>query len=229
MRFSKRQARLETKVYESINDLEEEFNLDLPVYPEVIWFGRLGKFEDLALPEKYRASVESTQKTGGSVFLYRPNIIILNKDNPHHINEESSHCLHIGTTKLSISDKTEQDWFSLNVIIEMFGYLGSKILDPSRENIYKDYPDYLSIALNKGINIDQALDPLRDLDHESLSEFLIHSQGYGLAERMFYAFEDGSFSMGKIRKLVRKRFDGEGEATKTLLQLRDKLWPIEFS
>ena len=226
MRFKERQARLERKVYESINDLEEEFGIEVDQYPEVRWLGRLGKFEDLALSEQYRYSVESNQKAGGSVFLYKPNVIVINKDKDHHINEEAAHCFHLRTAKLSLSDKTAQDWYSVNVLIEMLGYLGSKILNPSRENIYAEYPDYLAMALNRRVGIQDALGPLRDLDQDILSEFLIHSQGYGLGERMFYAMESGNTSNEQVTKLFKKKFKRKGEATKTLIDLRSRMWPI---
>ena len=44
MRFKNRQAQIERKVYESINDLEEMFQIEVADYPEVRWLGRLGRF-----------------------------------------------------------------------------------------------------------------------------------------------------------------------------------------
>ena len=229
MRSSTRQARLEGKTYAAISALETELDIDVQEYPEVIWLGRQGKFEDLGLPERYRASVEASQKSGGSIFLYRPNIIILNRDYVHHVNEEASHCFHLRNAGITLADKTKQDWFAVNILIEMFGFLGSKILDPSRKNIYKDYPDYLSLAVTKGVSFEQALDPLRDLDEDELSEFLIHSQGYGLGDRMFFALEGGQFSEDQIRAFVTKSFKEKGQATRALMQLRKGIWPIEVN
>ena len=226
MKYSTRQARLEEKTYEALCDLEDEFQIEIEDYPEVRWLGRLGKFEDLGLPEKYRESVEFNQQSGGSIFLYQPNIIILNKDSVHHRNEEVAHCLHLRTSKPSLYDKDKKDWFALNVLIEMFGFLGSKILDPSRKNPYSQYPDYFSIASNEGVNIKEALGPLRDLDDKTLSEFLIHSQGYALGERMFYAFEEGQLSRERVRKFLRNKFEKPRQATRTFQRLRKEFWPI---
>jgi hypothetical protein len=226
MRFKTRQARLEKKVYESINDLEEEFGLEVDDYPEVHWLGRLGRFEDLGLPETYREPVEDNRSTGGSIYLHRPNIIVINKELPRHVNEESSHCFHLNNARIYLLDKTPQDWYSVNVLIEMFGYLGSKILDPSRKNIYEEYPDYLSVSFQEGLDVKDALGPLKKLDKATLSEFLIHSQGYGLGERMFYALESGELSTERVRNLLRKGFKRKGSATNELINLRGEFWPI---
>jgi hypothetical protein len=226
MRSLERNTRLETSVYEAIGSLEEEFKLDIEYYPDVLWLGRQGRFEDLGLPEVYRSSVESNRMAGGSIFLYRPKVIVLNRDQPHHINEESSHCFHLGNTRITLGDKTRQDWFAINVLIEMFGYLGSKILDPSRRNIYQGYPDYFEVALRRDADLGSALDQLRDLDDETLSEFMIHSQGYGLGERMFYAFESGDLSRERVKRFLKKDFKKKGEATRTLIKFRKDFWPV---
>lgn len=229
MEYSLRQSKLEEQTYEALCDLGDEFQTEVKDYPEVRWLGRLGKFEDLGLPERYRFSVEFNQSSGGSIFLYRPNIIILNRDSPHHINEEVAHCLHLRTSKLKLHDKDKKDWFALNVLIEMFGFLGSKILDPSRKNPYSKYPDYFSVASKCKVSLEEALGSLKDLDEETLSEFLIHSQGYALGERMFYALEEGNLSRERVKKFLRKKFEKPRQATKTLERLRREFWQLNTS
>ncbi|MFW5846586.1 MAG: hypothetical protein ACOCUU_00360 [Nanoarchaeota archaeon] len=225
MRFIEKQEILERKTYEALNDLEEEFGLEVDSYPEVRWLGKLGNFNDLFLPERYREEVVSCQKKGGSIYLYRPNVIILNKDENYALNEEASHCFHLRNSRITLANKTKQDWFAVNSLIEMFGFLGSKILDPSRKNPYHKYPDYLELSLKK-INIQDALEPLRDIDDDILSEFLIHSQGYGLGDRMFYSLVSRDLKLDEIKKLLMKNFKGKGQATKTLLELRERFWPM---
>lgn len=220
MRYLERQKRLERKTYSALEELEDEFQIELKEYPEVIWLGRLGKFDDLGLSERYRDSVESMQRSGGSIYLYRPGVIVLNKYSIHHVNEEAAHYFHLKNSKITLTDKNKQDWFAINILIEMFGFLGSKVLNPSRKNPYREYPDYLDIVSKTGATLQEALGPLKDLDEDSLSEFLIHSQGYMLAERIYCALNKGDISKKRIRNFVLKNFKKPGQAKRQLINFR---------
>lgn len=227
MRTIDRQYRIEDKTHQAINDLENELDIDLNKYPEVVWSGKFGYFEKLGLPESYRKEVEENRKSGGSIFLYKPNIIIINRDSPHHINEESSHCLHLNNARISLYGKSKEDWFSIRVMMEMIGFFGSKILDPSRKNGFHNYPDYFALVQKKdGGDFERAMLPFRYCTAFEVSEMIIHSQGYGLGERVFNAFETGDCNLDEVKKLIKTNFSKPKEAIRTLENLRKKYWPI---
>jgi hypothetical protein len=225
MKFVERQARLEKKTCEAIDELEDVFNVEIPTYPEVRWLGRLGHFEDLGLPEYYRDEVECLQAQRCSVLMSKSKVIILNRDCPEHINEETSHFVHTEASGIHYKNKDPEDLIHLHALVEMFGYLGSKLLDPSRKNSFKDFPDYFSIACRHRLGFNKFAGILNDITGGDVSERLIHSQGYGLAERVFCALETGQTNIRYFQKLIRQNFNGSGEATKTFKDLRHEFWP----
>lgn len=226
MRFVERQARLEKRTYEAIDELEDVFDVEVPSYPEVRWLGRRGHFEDLGLQECYRDAIENNQKNKGSLFLYKPGIIIINQNDIHHINEESSHYVHMATSGIVPENRGREDLLALNCLIEMFGFLGSKILNSSRVNEYKQFPDYFATGLKYGLKFENFVDLLNDITCGDTSERLIHSQGWGLGERVFYALHNGQIKMNYIQELFKKRFIKPGEAITAFKELRDLVWPI---
>lgn len=211
MRFVDKQARLEKRTYEAIDELEDVFGVEVRDYPEVRWMGSKGHFEDLGLPEYYRDVVENNKKNHGSLFLYKPGIVILNKDDIHHINEESSHYVHMSTSGIVPEKRNREDMLALNCLIEMFGFLGSKILNPTRGNWYKQFPDYFSIGLKHGLNFEKLVDLLDDFMTGDTSDRLIHSQGWCLGERVFYALQIGQIKMDYVQELFRKNFLNMGK------------------
>lgn len=225
MRFVERQARLEKRTYEAIDELEDIFNVEIPAYPEVRWLGRLGHFEDLGLPEYYRDEVESFQVQRCSTLMSKSKVIILNRDCPEHINEETSHFVHIEASGIHYENRDPEDLIHLHALVEMFGYLGSKLLDSSRKNSFKDFPDYFAIACRQGVGFNKFAEILSDIMKGDASERLIHSQGYGLAERIFCALQTRQAKMGYFQKLIRQNLNGAGEATKTFKDLRKEFWP----
>jgi len=225
MRFVERQARLEKRTFEAIDELEDIFNVEIPDYPEVRWLGRLGHFEDLGLPEYYREEVECLKAQRCSVLMSKSKVIILNRDCPEHINEETSHFVHTEVSGIYYEDKDPEDMIHLRALVEMFGYLGSKLLDPSRKNSFKDFPDYFAIACRQEVGFHKFAEIVGDIMNGDASERLIHSQGYGLAERIFCALQTRQAKMGYFQKLIRQNLNGAGEATKTFKDLRKEFWP----
>ena len=226
MRFVERQARLEKRTYEAIDELEDIFDVEVHNYPEVRWLGRKGHFEDLGLQEYYREDVEGFQKAGWCVFIHKPNMIILNSEDPSLFCEEAAHFVHLHASNIRSHNKNKEDYFAANALMEMFGYLGSKILNVSRKNPYRAYPDYFALAEARGVAFIQAMKPIQELDSEGVAEMLIHSQGYGLAERVFYALQTGQTNMDYFQKLIRQSLSKSGQATKTFKELRQEFWPV---
>jgi len=227
MRFIERQALLEKKTYEAIDELEDIFSVEIPSYPEVRWLGSKGHFEDLGLPEYYRDVVENNRDIHGSLFLYKPGVIILNMANIHHINEEASHYTHMFVSKIVPENRSHEDLLALNCLIEMFGFLGSKILNSCRVNEYRNFPDYFAIGLTHGLGFEKFVDLLNDITGGDVSERIIHSQGWGLGERVFYALHTGQIKMDYVQELFRKNLFRNGEATSAFKELRERVWPVK--
>ena len=55
MRYSERQRKVENSVYEAVDEIADELDLEIPFYPEVYWIGRSMDFDSLGINEKYRA------------------------------------------------------------------------------------------------------------------------------------------------------------------------------
>jgi hypothetical protein len=225
MRFVERQARLEKRTYEAIDELEDVFDVEIPFYPEVRWLGRRGCFEDLGLPEYYRDDIEDLQRCGRSVFVNRANVIVLNDVEPTHINEEASHYVHFRVSNIQKIKRKQCDWLLTSSIIEMFGFLGSKFLNFSRRNDFQGRPDYFQMAFEKRVSYEDALSKLNALSEQFEEEF-IYTQGYGLGERVFCALQADQLSMDYIKDLFKKNFFGRGEVANAFKELRAQVWPV---
>lgn len=224
MRFVERQARLEKRTYEAIDELEDIFNVEVPSYPEVRWLGRKGHVEDLGLHDDFMDDIEGYRKAGWSVFLHEPNMIILNSEDTNVLLEESTHFVHWHTSHINLSGRDSDDWLSVNMLMEMFGFLGSKIINFDRVNPFAKYPDYYSITKRHGS--DGVKQYFQLLDSEQIAEILVHAQGYSLGERVFYGLHSGQVERSYLNKLIRNPFKRKGEATYEFEELRRKVWPI---
>ncbi len=226
MRFVERQARLEQRTYQAIDELEEVFGVEISRYPEVRWFGRLGHFEDLGLSECYREKIEGLQKYGLSAFVSRENVIVLNGDDSAHINEESAHCVHLSTSNICGKRRPMDEWLLANSIVEMFGFLGSLFLDPSRKNVFHDRVDCFQTAYDKKISFRDTVHRLNALPEKFENEF-IYTQGYGLGERTFDALQTGQVNMDYVRRLFKLNFSEPGQVITVFEKLRAKVWPMK--
>jgi len=226
MRFVERQARLERQIYAAIDELEDIFGVEVPLYPEVRWLGRKGHFEDLGFPEYYRDEIEGLKAQRCSALMSKSKVIIINEDCSEHINEEATHFVHTEVSGIHYKNKDSEELIHLHMLVEMFGYLGSKFLDSTRKNSFKDYPDYFSIAGKNGLKFERFAEMLNEMMCDDVSERLIHSQGYGLAERVFYAMQTSQINNKKIRHLIRQNFDKKNSAIETFRHLRQEFWPV---
>jgi len=177
------------------------------------------------LAEYYREDIESLQKNGQSVLVTGANVIVLNINEPKHINEEASHYVHFNISNIHKGKRMPDEWLLVSAIVEMFGFLGSKILDPSRKNDFNGRPDYFQIARNKKVPFEDAVQKLNALPEKFENEF-IYTQGYSLGERIFYALETGQISSAYVNRLFRQGFCKSGQATKAFRDLRQEVWPI---
>lgn len=196
--------------------------MELQQYPEVRWFGRKGVFEELLLGERYREQVQESKNSRSSLYLFRPRMILINDLSEHHINEKCAHYLHFVTSGLSLYGKSREDWFSLNVLIEMFGFLGSKLLNPSRKFQYENCWDFFKVLDKDDSKGMEKLELLKTDPEFDFSEFIFHQQGYLIAERMFYALHAGDLNLKEVQRLFRKSFEKPGSATRKYLELRTR-------
>lgn len=225
MRFKVRQKQIEQKVFDAIEDIAEELNVSFPHYPEVYWIGKSAEFEYLGLSERYRGDFENRKKDKGSVYLRIPHVILLTKDCPTHIGEESAHFLHLVNSKIKLTNKNKSDWATVNMLIEMFGFFGSKIICPERENPYSPKDDLVSVPSEEVNRYREIVNEVYGGETGCFEEYLIHQQGYCLAEKMFENYRAGILSKKYIRQIFLKRFDKPHSATTEFLKLRKNFWP----
>jgi len=221
MRWIERQKKIEERTYEAIEEIAEELNVEVPFYPEVWWKGRNLSLDDLGLSKEIQAGIESY--TGlESYYLYKPQIILISKDLDFHIAEESAHFLHLISSGIKKPEREGADIFYLEALIETFGFFGSKIICPERENHYLRTKDILSFSPR---DMEEIFDSWGN--RIQATEFLIHQQGYCLGERLYYSYINGDVSKKYLRKLFLSDFAEEGEATKTFLRLRNRFWKFD--
>jgi hypothetical protein len=197
-----RQENLEGEVYSAIEEVAQEIQLDVPFYPEVVWIGRNLRFEDSGLPKTYRTTFYMCRRTKSSVYLSRIKTVLLSMDLPEHIIEEGVHFLHLVNSGINSSRRGVQDWSAINVIIEMLGYFGSKLIFPERVN---SYPIQKRTSLRKRLSLMKK--------DSGVSEFLIYSDGYFFGERLYREYRARRFSREEVRDLFLRRFDKPLEAT----------------
>lgn len=215
MRWAERQAKVEDQVYEAIEEIADEFGLRIPYYPDIFWAGRHGK---TLLTE----SQNSLLGNYASSFVTRELIVIGNKD-LMDIAEESAHFLHLvnsGVCRdyMCLNDDIEQGTFE--ILTEMVGYFGSKIVVPDRKRPIFESPDYIT---ERG-KFEEELKN-RTGDKYDPSDTGVYQQAYCLGERLWGAYLAGDFTKKEARDLFRNNFEGNSTLD-TFLDLRERLnWP----
>ncbi|MEK6928731.1 MAG: hypothetical protein AABW65_02115 [Nanoarchaeota archaeon] len=207
MRFYERQRKVEETVYEAIETIAEELNLNVPYYPEVYWTGNKLYFDSLYLAEKHRGEMEERQHTRNSWFLTRPEIIFIGRDHPITHSEEAAHFLHRVNARFTYCNKSRQDNIAIKILDEMLAFFCSKLIVRERGNPY-------FLHGNSPNGVDKKI-----FDN---TDFLIYYQGYGLGERLFYAYTSGKCHKNYIRNIFFRNFQKKGQASKTYIEL-DKI------
>lgn len=228
--------RIEEDVFQIIDDIANELNLDVPFYPEVYWLGGNLKFENLGLPEKKEELFRSIKMGNKSYYLHLDNIIFIGENNIGHMSEEAGHFLHLVNSGINLEDRSNEENFSLNSIVEMFGYFCSKLIAPNRKNVILEYPDIfenkeacieklaMNYVYNEGVNLEQkTYSPEMEAlvkNRINMSEFAIYQQGYGLGDKLFNAYISGIIPATKIKELMKKDFAKKRSATLEFLTLK---------
>jgi hypothetical protein len=213
MRWSERQAKIEEKTYEIIDDIAEEIGVKVPYLPEVYWVGRKLKFESLGLNKIDEETFDIIKQKRNSAYLVRSKIILIGTQNKEHVSEETGHFLHYNTSniKWGWNNHDNKNTMALNSIVEMFGFFCSKLIVPKRKHNYGKLPDYFDE--NKKF-IKEAP---KNLD---IFEFAVHQQGYGLGEKLFNSYISDVVQMKNIKKLFLNDFSKKNSAFASFLGLK---------
>ena len=229
MKWIERQERVEYEAFSAIDELCEEFNLKISFYPKVYWVGRTLKFEDFGFPTCLEEEFDERINTKQSCYFYKEKVILINKYRWHDIFEESSHFLHISVSQLDLEKKTLREGLWMNVMVEMLGFFGARVLGSKAVNDYFKYPDlmkfyskekdYFNLRLNEVINFGLS-------DSNQFYNCFIYQQGYYLGDILFHNLIKGKISNKEISTLFRDKLDGKNYSRNKVLELRERFWKL---
>jgi len=190
------------RTLDCIERLEYEFDLECLYEPYIHYIGRNRDIGDLGLSKRLYVKAKECQEEGVSMYINSSDTILIYKNSLNHIGEEASHFVHISNSKMAHTHSFKDLVFK-KAIIEMFGYFGSMVVGAQRTNPYQD-----------------------EVEPEKYDDFmdLVYHQGYGLGERLFYAYDDGRISKERIRRIMTNPFVGPQSATRTFLKLKREFW-----
>ncbi len=193
---------LESKVYDFIDELADEFDLPVIPLPEVYWVGKNFSYDRIGLFGEDREDCKEKASSGKSMFIVSKNIIVIGEDSPVHICEEATHCVHFSNADLRSRYRRKEGFLALNSIIEMIGFFGSKLQSPSRKNIYRAYPDPL-FDRKEYIKFEEKF----CFDREN---YFIYKNGYDMGEKLYDAYISSEISKEFIRELLLNDFSKKG-------------------
>ncbi len=222
MRFLKKSAKVEKIVYNYIDEIADDLELNVPYYPEVYWTGRNLAFDALGLPINFKKEYEIMKNNRRSYFITSPKIIFICRDDLVDHVEEAAHFLHGVHSKFTYKKKSVKDCIALRILDEMLAYFSSKLIIPDRYNSYGRYKEYLRME-----NIER-MDFYRDIrnclnDYFDILDFNIYQQGYGLGEALYYKFCTGKISLRTVKNLFLQNFDGYNAASNAFIELKSRL------
>lgn len=190
MYWEERQEKVEFFTYDSIDKIAEEIGLKVDFYPEVYWVGRKLRFGDLKLPQRYEGIFKRIKNQESSIFLKRPQMILIGKYFLDHIAEEAGHFLHFNNAKVKLNEINSIADFCIGSIVEMLGFFSSKLIKPSRRMPFKRYKDYLKDANEPEETIrtiKSFWEPITPYD--VITE--IYHNGYSMGENLFNHYVSG--------------------------------------
>jgi len=225
MRWGEQQDRLEAKTLDSIEEVSEFFGVEVPYYPEVYWIGKTVEFELLGLPKLYEDLFYLTKKSQSCILLRAPRVILLGNDHLSDVAEEAAHFSHLSNSKIGLKRKTPTDWLAMSIIIELFGFLGSKAVTPERKNPYEGERDCLTLSGEEIGGVREEVQRKSGIEVMDVQQTIIHSQGYGLAERIWRAEDFRNGLPPHLKKIFLKDFSSPFSAARTYLELKNRYWP----
>lgn len=224
MRWRERQERVEAAVYDCIDELAAELDVEVPYYPAVFWVGRTLCFEDLGMPESKQASFELRRAQGVSYFSPRDTILINSGSDWATIREEASHFVHFSVSGASFSGKPLPEALCLRIIAEMLGLLGARILGSGKRKYFDLIPDLMYLSDEEWQKIADAC-PEYIRSEADFCEFYACQQGYGLGDRIYHEYLAGRVPLKFIRNLFLDPLSEKDSATGKFIRLKNRFWP----
>lgn len=204
--------KIEVLVYDAIEDIADELEIDFEIYPEVYYAHKSFSFNRLGISEIERDNFNSVKRNRGGIYFYKPKIIILANQNTADIYEEAGHFLHFTQSNLNFNGKSDKDILFMNTIIEAIGYFCSKLGDSSRIPPLNKYPDFFK----------EKEECLKIIDSKNFNKnsFFMYQQGYSIGEKLFNYYISGIVSKERIRSLISEKFKNKYDATYTFIGLK---------
>jgi len=214
---------IETLAYDVINDICDEFDIELNEYPEVYWIGNHGtSFKKLFLKKNYKEDYSHIKSNNISAYLRIPNIILISSNDYVDLGEECGHYIHFNSSNISYTNKNAQDSFATSVITEMLGYFSSKLFVPERTvGVYAEYPDTYNISIKEKNALKKSINSIYPAF--SFYKFCIYQQGYSLGECLYNNYISGIVSQNNIKELFLQPHEEKYSATNTFIRLKETL------
>lgn len=227
MRFEDRQRKVEEGIYDSIEELAEEFNLNIPFYPEVHYIGRKLNFQDLKMRNCYRSDFDCLKHGCPMLSIDRPSIILVGEDHtPAFLHEEATHFLHAKNSNIKYKSHTDVESDKILIMKEMLGFFGSLILG-ERKNPFRMHPD-LYTEYAKALDFTDRLEEEGGLDDGQIHDYWVHKQGYGMGQMLFAEYSAGKIHNERINHLFRESFLKNGRANTVFKEVRSEIgWPLK--
>lgn len=227
MRFLDRQRRVEECVYDSIEELAEEFDLNIPFYPEVKYLGRGLKFEDLKLLDSDKKEYDSI-KRGCPVLSYKNQLMVFSRGGctPVFLREEATHFLHAKNSHIKYKSHTDVESDKILIMREMLGFFGSLVLG-QRKNPFRIHPDLYNDYL-KALDFTDRLENECGLEDGQIHDYWVHKQGYCMGQMLFAEYSAGKIPSERITSLFRESFTRNGRANAVFKEVRSEIgWPLK--
>ncbi len=234
MRWIEKQDRVEQEVYSAIDELSEEFGLDVSYYPEVYWIGKTLDFKDVGLPKESEDEFDERFFLKISFCDHEHNSIIINRYRWHDIFEESSHFIHLDNSGVNLNLSSKGILWK-NIYVEMIGFFGARVLGSNARNGYLDYEDLMPFYSSEkerfyfnGNRIIQSYGFDKEgFNKERLNDFFVYQQGYGLGEALFHNYIFNNIKRREIRSILTNDLSKKDSAKDNILELRERFWPIK--
>ncbi len=224
MKHQAMQNRIENAVYSAIEDIADEFDIEVSEYPEVNWLsGRRGELNDLGISEHDQKFLKFLKKMKSSCTFGRKPRIFIVCDNYLDVAEEAAHYVHFTASKVSSTGLNSNQEYSLRIISEALAFLGTKTIVPERKNKFSKYPDMFYM------NVEEKKKTLKEIKEnekpERAAEYFVYQQGYGLGERMFYDSLSGKTKKEELRMLLTAKLGRELDPNIVMAHLKFRYWP----
>jgi len=228
MHHKRRQETIEVAIFDAIDEIAEEFNLNIPFYPDVHCLDKSTGFDDFYLPDYFKKDFNNIVRSLDACFIQESCSIVLGL-NPlkSDYGEEATHFVHHTNSGIKRKRRDNSELEFINCLSEMLGYFGSLVLGEERINHYSQWPDPYS----QKKEFHEFLKELRKKYPNPifLMDHMIHQQGYGLGERLFYSYQNSDISKKDIMDLFKNDFSEKNEARRKFVEMREKLgWQINI-